>query len=554
MLQTLSPRAMLAQKKLICAVYTRVSTKEQAKGDFSSLDSQRQICLDFIRPRAAEGWLVSPDSYDDDGYSAKNLNRPAVQRLIADVMAGKINVIVVYRMDRLFRNLYQQLELIEKFENKGVVLYADGQAIDFTSPGGFLSTAVLGAAAQMERMLTAKRTKDKIRESKKLGMWCGGQVPLGYDRSMNKQLELNPTEAAQVRDMFNIYLKVQSLDRALKVINAKYRTKLWTPKHGREKGGHAFHKSPLIHVLKNRLYLGLIASAGEWVPGRQAAMVDKAVFEQVQTMLKLNGHNRATPIRSVVRNRFGLLLRGLVRCEACGARMTPYHASGRNDQRYEYYKCTRSQNGGREACPLRPAPARALEGMVVGRIQQLAQEPDLIQKAIKRTIRKSNADLPKMKSALEKNASRRRKIEDEAERLMKGFADTGAETNAFLIKHLNQLEAEMKGLEEQEAQLKAAIEAESGESMDPEAAQMALAAFTKLYADMGSEERQHMLRLTVREVIYNGDVHDIKMSLHPLGDGGSISDSSDYFGAVHIGSSGWIRTSNPPINSRMLHH
>ena len=543
----------ITQKTIRCAIYTRVSTEEQAKKTFSSLDAQRQTCEDFIRSKATQGWVLYPERFEDPGLSGKDLNnRPGVQRLIKAVKDGKIQVIVIYKIDRLVRNLIQQLELTTMLGEKGVKLFAEGQEMDFISPGGFMTTSVLGAAAQMERMMTAQRTRDKIREAKKQGMWCGGHIPLGYDRSDAKELIPNPDEAVQVKAMFDLYLKEQSLDRALKLINAKYQTKEWTTQEGRRIVGKRFSKTTLIYILKNRLYLGQIPSGGQWGKGKHEAIVDEATFDKVQKLFAQNGHSRTSSARLVAKNKQGLLLKGLVRCEACGSVMTSYHSNGRGNQRYDYYKCTKSQHEGIEACPVKQVPARQLEQLVVDRMAELAGDPELVKKAVKAMVHNSANRLPALKAELVETSAKHRKIEDQANGLLQGFSGTAAQGNGFVVRRLNELEAELKTVQEQEARLKMDIDAQKTQAVDPEAARKSLMAFQGLYAHLETEEKQQLFRLAVREVRYDGIGHQIKLSLHPWGDEGSFGDSG--VKAVQFGSPTWTRTRNPSINSRMLHH
>lgn len=249
--RTLPPKAPF--KLANCAIYSRVSTEEQAKGDYSSTDAQLDACLRFIKRQHEKGWRHYPKTYCDPGVSGKTLNRPAIQELLKDIKAGLIQIVVIYKLDRISRDHKDSVWLLEFFKEHKVDLYESEKKVDFEDPEGWFTNSLLMILAQRERMVTSKRTTDKTQEARLHGFWTGGHIPLGYDKAGKRELVPNRKEAKLVRLIFKTYLELQSLDQAMKVINAKHETKQWVTEGGRNLGGRKFAKTTLFHILKNRL-------------------------------------------------------------------------------------------------------------------------------------------------------------------------------------------------------------------------------------------------------------------------------------------------------------
>ena len=509
----------IAQKAVRCAIYTRVSTHEQSKGNYSSLTAQRAICERQIAMRAEQGWFALPEQYEDSGFSGKNLERPAVRRLIADTLTGKIDIIVSYKFDRMFRNLQQQLELTEKLGRLGVRFFADGNLLELTTPAGFMSNTVMGAAAQMERMITSQRTKDKMQEMRKKGIWTGGHIPLGYDRNEQKKLVVNPKEAVQLRDIFDIYLRTQSADKTLTLIS-QYRSKHWVSEEGREVGGKPFTKNMLLYTLRNSFYLGLLTSAEGLVKGQHEAIIDQQIFDRVQKTLAGNRQRH----KSVTSNKHHFLLMGLTRCAICGSRMTHYHAYGRNGKPYRYYKCSKAQHGGPLACPLGRVPAGQLEANVLGRLEELAESPELITRALKKAQAVVNERLPKLTKELRALEAEGKKEKHDADGLMAAMMKNGLSGNALVTGKLNDLAESAKVREAKMSAVKEEIQNCLAQAPDPVALRLALANFGQAFKNLGPEDQARMIRLAVKEVVFDGQNKTITTSLRPLGtaNGGSI--------------------------------
>ena len=258
-----------------CAIYTRKSSEEGLDQSFNSLDAQREACEAFILSQREEGWKALPAHYDDGGYSGGTMERPALRQLLQDVEAKKVNVIVVYKVDRLTRSLADFAKIVEALDSHGVSFVSVTQQFNTTSSMGRLTLNVLLSFAQFEREVTGERIRDKIAASKRKGIWMGGPVPLGYDLE-NRKLIPNPKEAALVCKIFSLYVDLGCVSRlAARLAREKIRSKVWVTKAGTRHGGNAFARGALYDLLQNRLYLGEIRHHDHWYPGEHQGIVPR---------------------------------------------------------------------------------------------------------------------------------------------------------------------------------------------------------------------------------------------------------------------------------------
>ncbi|MBM6595050.1 recombinase family protein [Microvirga pudoricolor] len=312
-------------KILRCAIYTRVSTDHGLEQEFNSLDNQREAAEAYIKSQAHEGWRGGPTRYDDGGFSGGSLDRPALQRLLSDVRAGLIDIIVVYKVDRLTRSLADFAKLVELFDAHGVSFVSVTQAFNTTNSMGRLTLNVLLSFAQFEREVTGERIRDKIAASKRKGLWMGGHVPFGY-RVESRKLVIDPDEASTVRLIFERYLALGSLPALQQEMRDKG---VVTRKRGQAVGGIAFTNGPLAHLLRNRIYLGEINHKGHSHKGEHEAIIPDELFEAVQNRLSRNHHDKRLRIES------GALLLGRL-ADDRGHPMTPSHTQ-KGARRYRYY-------------------------------------------------------------------------------------------------------------------------------------------------------------------------------------------------------------------------
>jgi len=362
-----------------CAVYTRKSTEEGLEQEFNSLDAQRESAEAFVRSQAGEGWSCLPDRYDDGGFTGGNMERPALKRLMADVEAGKVDCVVVYKVDRLSRSLLDFARMMQAFETHEVAFVSVTQQFNTATSMGRLVLNVLLSFAQFEREIIAERTRDKIAATRRKGKWSGGRPLLGYDLdSRGERLCVNAEEAERVRAVFALFLEHGALPPVVRELDARgWTNKRWRTRSGRESGGEPFTKLGLRRLLTNVLYAGKVRYKDEVHDGEQPALVDPAVFRRAQELLHGAGRGGEAPTG----NRLGALLRGLLRCVPCGCAMTPSH-SAKGVRRYRYYTCTRAQKRGWDACPSKSLPADEIERLVLERIRGVGRDPALLRQIL----------------------------------------------------------------------------------------------------------------------------------------------------------------------------
>lgn len=293
-------------KTLRCAIYTRKSTEHGLELEFNSLDAQREACEAYIRSQASEGWICVSKRYDDPAFSGGNMDRPALQRLLKDIEAGLVDVVVVYKIDRLTRSLSDFAKLVEVFDGRSISFVAVTQQFNTTTSMGRLTLNILLSFAQFERELSSERVRDKVAASRKKGKWTGGSVPLGYD-SKDKKLVINETEAKTVRMVFERYLALKSVPTLIEELDRKGVVTKKRPLKGKTAGGVPFNYGSLVYLLKNRTYLGEIGHAGKWFDAEHEPILGRDIFERAQELLKTNAVQRTKK-----RAETGALLTGLL--------------------------------------------------------------------------------------------------------------------------------------------------------------------------------------------------------------------------------------------------
>ena len=370
-------------RKVRCAIYTRKSSEEGLEMEFNSLDAQREACEAYIASQKQEGWIVLPDVYDDGGVSGGTLERPALQRLLADIEAGRIDVVVVYKIDRLSRALMDFAKLVEVFDLHSVTFVSVTQQFNTTTSMGRLTLNILLSFAQFEREVTGERIRDKIAASRKKGMWMGGHPPLGYD-VVDRKLVVNREEAALVRHIFERFLHAGSATLLMNELNAAgHTTKSWTTRSGTMRPCRPFDKGVLYKLLNNRVYLGKAVHKGKSYPGEHQAIIDAPIWDKVHSILSENARRRGNHVRAAT----PALLKGLIRCASCDRAMTPSHAR-KNGRRYRYYVCQSAIKNGHVSCPVRSLPAGEIEEAVLVQVRALLRAPEMVA----RTLESPNSD------------------------------------------------------------------------------------------------------------------------------------------------------------------
>ncbi|BDG74057.1 integrase [Roseomonas fluvialis] len=353
-----------AVRKLRCAVYTRKSSEEGLDMEFNSLDAQREACEAFIASQRAEGWVLVRDRYDDGGISGGTLERPALKRLVADIQEGLVDVVVVYKIDRLSRSLVDFTKLVEVFDANNVTFVSVTQSFNTTTSMGRLTLNILLSFAQFEREVIGERIRDKVAASRKRGMWMGGYVPLGYDVRERKLL-VNAAEAALVRRIFQGFVELESCTRLVQVLRAEGAT---------TKRGRLLTKSDVYRILSNRVYLGEAVHKGTAYPGEHDAIVSQAQWDAVHAILQVSPRVRVNRTR----NTTAPLLRGLI-FDSDGRAMSPSHSRGRGGQMYRYYVSQAVLKGGATERPaIARLPAGEIETAVVAQVRALLRQPEMV--------------------------------------------------------------------------------------------------------------------------------------------------------------------------------
>ena len=364
------------ETKLIrCAIYTRKSHEEGLEQEFNSLDAQREAAEAYIESQRLQGWRALPDRYDDGGFSGGTMERPGLQRLLADMDAGKVDVIVVYKIDRLSRSLLDFMKMIERFNEQGVSFVSVTQHFNTTDPAGRMFLGILITFAQYEREVIAERIRDKVAAAKRRGKYCGGPAILGYDVDREqKKLLVNPEEAPLVKHIFRRFTQLGSAKALATELNEQgYSTKSWTTKKGNHRPGSPWNTGHIYRLLGNRTYMGEVVHKGKAYPGEHGAIVSKGLWEKVQAVL--SEHTRARQTKA--RTKLISPLEGVVRCGHCdGAMGLTYTHKG--PRRYTYYHCAKDAKRAVSRCRLKRVPAGDIEKVVLEQLSAVFRTPTLM--------------------------------------------------------------------------------------------------------------------------------------------------------------------------------
>ncbi len=371
-----------AEKTVRCAIYTRKSTEEGLDSDFSTLDAQRESAEAYIASQKGSGWVCLPDRFDDGGFSGGNTDRPALQRLLAEVESGNIDCVVVYKVDRLSRSIVDFGRLLETFDKHDCTFVSVTEHFTTTTPAGRMTLNLMVSFAQYEREMISERTRDKMGAARRRGKWIGGYPVLGYDRDPDGGgIVVNEDEAIQVRATFDLYLEKASLLETVKElrklgwVNKQFVSK----KRGVPRGGKPFTRATLSYLLKNVVYVGRVRFKGEVFDGEQEAIVTDETFANVQEQLRRN----TLAGSSLGRNKSNALLKGILRCASCGAGMTPTYTR-KGDRKYRYYQC-------RDTCSTGAIPAGEVERFVEEKIARIGSDQKL-QREIVRQLQEQGCD------------------------------------------------------------------------------------------------------------------------------------------------------------------
>jgi site-specific DNA recombinase len=482
-----------------CAIYTRKSTEEGLQQEFNTLDAQRESAEAYVRSQAHEGWTCLSDHYDDGGFTGGNMDRPALRRLLADIEAGKIDCVLVYKVDRLSRSLLDFAKMMETFDKHRVAFVSVTQQFNTASSMGRLVLNVLLSFAQFEREIISERTRDKVAATRRRGKWSGGAPLLGYDLDpRGARILVNADEAAQVRAIFELYLEHEALLPVVQELERRgWTNKRWRTRAGHTSGGGRLTKTALYRLLSNVVYAGKTRYKGEVHAGEHPAIVDADTFGRVQALLRRNGRTGGAQVR----NQFGAVLKGILRCACCDCAMSPAHSVKNKTKRYRYYCCGNAQKRGWDRCPSKSVPAAAIEQFVVDRIKCVGKDPALLQATIAEAREQDEAGLAELeveRRLVERDLAA---LGDEERRLAvpaAGRADADALARlAEVQERIRQVEARLARLREQAAALRRG-------RLDEGDLAAALAAFGPVWESLTPAEQARVVRLLVARVDYDG--------------------------------------------------
>ncbi|MEK6799666.1 MAG: recombinase family protein [Planctomycetota bacterium] len=494
-----------------CAIYTRKSTEEGLEQEFNTLDAQREAAEAYIASQRHEGWTCLPTRYDDGGFTGANMERPALRRLFEDIEAGRIDCVVVYKVDRLSRSLLDFARMIEKFEKGHVSFVSVTQQFNTTHSMGRLTLNILLSFAQFEREIISERTRDKIAAARRKGKWSGGHALLGFDvdhAPSGSKLVVNEEEARRVRDIFELYLGKQSLIRTAEELNARgWTTKCWTTSKGAQRGGQLFDKARLFRVLTNVVYRGKVRYKDEVHAGEHEAIIDEEIWQRVQQMLRSNGRSGGMHVR----NKYGALLKGLLRCKPCARAMTHSYTS-KGNRRYRYYACYTAQKQGWHACPSKSVPAEQIERFVVEQIRAVGKDPAVMAMALDQARSQALEET----ASLESDA---RIAEREIGRIHAeiGKVATDAATNGHAATRLAELHERLREAEQRLTELRDQAERARRGIVTKAEVDSALKAFTPLWETLSPKEQARVLRLLIQRVDYDGANGKIAVTFHANG-------------------------------------
>lgn len=365
------------KKRIYCAIYTRKSSSEGLDQDFTSLDAQREAAENYINSQKHEGWTILQEPYDDGGFTGANIDRPGLQKLLADIKSQKINCVVVYKVDRLSRSLTDFAQLLEFFDKNNVTFVSVTQSFNTNTSMGRLTLNILLSFAQFEREIARERTKDKMSAARKRGQWTGGIAPLGYYVDENKKLIIDPEGAKVVREIFDLYLKGNSTLKIVHMFNEKgYKTNKITCKNGKTLGGVKYSVARIQWMLRHPIYMGKALYNGQIYDGEHEAIIDEETFKKTQALMDQNHRERKVTKNIDCTG----LLSSLLHCKVCGTYMTHTYTIRNGTHKYRYYVCTNAQKLGHSSCPTRSVNSKAIEDAVVDCLRQIFSDRRKIEK------------------------------------------------------------------------------------------------------------------------------------------------------------------------------
>jgi len=469
-----------------CAIYTRVSTVDQAQGDFTSIDNQREMAEAYIKSQAGKNWICIDEHFDDPGFSAATIERPGLRSLMGRIEVGGVDVVVAYRLDRLSRSLSDFMKLMDRFKAAGVAFVSVTESFSTDNAVGRLTMGLLATFAEFERATISQRTADKMGAARKRGKWIGGHPPLGYRiHEDGGRLVVDTEEAEMLREVFALYLDRRSLISVAEELNRRG----WTTKRVGTLGGKPWTKTRVHQVLTNMTCTGRVEHRGQIYPGEHDAILDEATFDRVQALLVGNG----TKGGARARNRYGHLLRGLLHCKACGCAMSP-SVTRRKGRVFRYYVCTRATKNGWKTCPHPSLNARQIEAAVVERIKVIGKDPSLVAETLAQVRHLQKTRTPAL-------VAERRRLERELARLRDRDGDAD---------HIGKIESRLAEIAEELSVLQTA-------AVDRRDLARALEMFDEVWACLFPREQERVIQLLVERMEFDAARETVAITFRPTG-------------------------------------
>lgn len=505
---------MIAPATFRCAIYTRVSTDEQAALEYNSLLAQEEICKTYIAIRAkdpsADRTWIHAGTYSDAGYSGGTLDRPELKCLLRDVGDGLIDTVIAYKIDRLSRSIGQFYQVWHVLERHGVDFASATQDFNTGTSQGKLMLNMLLSFAQYERELVSERTRDKIAAARRRGLMSGGVPVLGYD-FVDGRLVVNDEEAEFVCEIFRIYLERLSLTATVQELDRRgWTTKTWTRKAGGVREGRAFNKVTLYNLLRRPQYAGFVPHRGKLFPAQHEAIVDKAIWERANAHLRRNGSTGGKESR----NKHGALLRGLLRCAVCGSPMGHSFTTKKNGVRYRFYRCGRNAKRGSFACPGGSVSAQEVERRVVERIREIGKDPALVAEV----VRQARGQMDERRVVLE--AEQRQLAKDlkrERASLRRLAASPGQ--NADTSTRLTAIQQRIEKVEGRLVTVAQELDSAKQRVIDERRVASALSAFDSVWDALIPAEQARILGLLTQKIAYDARTQTLELALRPGGIG-----------------------------------
>lgn len=494
-------------KRVRCAIYTRKSTSEGLESEFNTLHAQRQAAENYIASQIGEGWEALPDEYDDGGFTGGNMDRPALQRLMQDVEAGKVDCIVVYKVDRLSRSLLDFARIINTLNEHNCAFVSVTQNFSTADSMGRLTLNILLSFAQFEREIIAERTRDKMSAARKQGRWVGGAQVLGYDvHPKGGKLVVNEEEAEVVRSIFARYLEMESLMPVVKFLREKgIANKTWVTKKGKLHKGKPLGKNALYNLLTNPVYIGKVRHKQEVYEGQHEAIVDEAIWRRVKEILK---RNRLTT-GSTVRNTQGALLKGLLYCGSCKVAMIHAWTRKKNKRRYCYYVCGRAQKEGWDVCPAKSVPAAEIEQYVVEEIRRIGKDEGLVEKTFEAAGAEANRQVDELEGEAEKLREQLIQRTEEMQRIA-GDRKTPPKTLAALQDRITELEQEITHTRQKIIRIQREV-------IDKADVARAMSLFDPVWQHLTSHEQVKALNLLIEKIVYDAETSTVAITFRETG-------------------------------------